>query len=289
MRTIYSIDEAAELTHRSKEDLITLGCSGELSFLVYIPDDVMVGNVGWQDTEDVLDPVKRLLKSRLNHLPPVAVSQPDLFVLSEQDCQCLSERGLLRQTTFFRAATFGPGSQIDIVRPPRPNDDSLGLGKLHSPIRVFATYERDALLRALGSNIVTPTKTVIIRASQLHVAAKELAPYLARQELSESIPLVQSALRQSVMAENKRKGKGRGEVSRIIEQIYKQASPQEREIKSFIWDRFKKLADEKFPPLHHVDNDDVYFEKGEGKLGIVTRKRFIGQLATIKKQLQKKG
>ncbi|WP_343725203.1 hypothetical protein [Herbaspirillum huttiense] len=288
-RTIYSIDEATELTQRSRDDLIALGCSGELSFLVYIPDDVMIGNVGWQDTEEALDPVERLLKSRLNHLPPVAVSQPDLLVLSEQDCRCLLERGSLRQTAFFRAASFGAESQIDIVRPPRPHEDAWGMGKLHSPIRVFATYERDALLRPQGRNAVIPTKEVLIHASQLHVAARELAPYLAMQEQSEAIPLVQSALPQSAIAENKRKGrgKGRGDVSRIIEKIYKDAGPEEREMISLLWDRFKKLAAEKFPPLCRVDKEDVYFEKADGSLGLVTRDRFIGQLTTIKEHLQK--
>lgn len=272
----------------SKANLIDLGCSGVLRFLIDVPGDIQIGNAGWGNTEEALDPVIRTLNRQAFHLTPVPVSKPDLLILSKEDCKKLQARGTLRQAVFFEAAKFGPESQLKIISPLKPEDEPYGLGKLHFPKRVFAAYDRNILFQEPERNEIVPTKELVIIPSQLQIAATELLPYLISQEQQRSAqPLFVHTLNATVVS-NKRKPRSLSNVSAIIKEIYRQATEEEKEDTDNLWQKFKGSAHQKRPPLLYTVDNEIYYEKSDGKTtGTITRKNFGDRLRDIVKKLAK--
>ncbi|TWC65938.1 hypothetical protein [Herbaspirillum sp. SJZ099] len=278
MRTIYSIDEATELTQLSEPELIALGCSGVLRFLIDVPGDVQIGNVGWGDTEEAVDPVRRKLNPKAFHLTPAPVPKLDLLALSKEDCQKLQARKTLRQAVFFRAAVFGPESELEIIRPSRLEDDSYRLGKLHFPLRVFAAYDRSTPFQGQG-NAVVPTKELKITILDLYIAAVELQPYLTNQKQETSPQPLPSP-------KPTKKGKGITELTRLIKRtVYDPATADEKKDTDVLWSKLVSLAKQASPDslLRGFDEETEHvLYKTSGGKGRLTRTQFNDRVDRIR-------
>lgn len=252
MRIIYSIDEAIELTKLAKDDLIALGSSGILRFFIEVPDDVKIGNVGWGDMREEVHAKESWMLEQFPLPPPIWETKLDWLALSPESCKMLQARGRLRQVQFALAARQNCNLQLEIIRPHIPKADPLGFAPRHSFIRVFAAYDRHV---SWQDGVPATARALTITTSDLQIGAAELLPYLITQE--------QKPNNKPALSRGKKTGRGQDEVSDIIEEIYLQASDEERKVGSNgpFWRKFKECARQKRPPLLHVTDDEVYYEK----------------------------